>query len=180
MSNLIELFLELLFGMAKASPDKMPNIEYKDSFCIKHPRKKTLVQICATLIVIITFSLLWIFIKHETRILFLIFIILGIMLFFLSILGWSFICRVNEEKLVRSIFWMFQKTVAWQDVICIKVIEKTDENSVIIALYDKSGKCAMDFNTDMENAWYIVKMAEYKEIPIKSEKDLTIRELKRL
>ena len=62
----------------------------------------------------------------------------------------------------------------------MRVVEQTNEKSVIIALYNQTGKCVIDFNTDMENAWYIVKMAEQKEIEIKNEKDLTIKQLAHL
>ena len=71
MEHFFELVLELLFGLAKDTPEKMPEIEYREHFLIKHPRKKALVRICTTLTLIIVFSLFWIFIKHETRYLFL-------------------------------------------------------------------------------------------------------------
>ena len=45
MGHFVELVLEFLFGLAKDSPDKMPSVNYIDSFVIRHPRKKTLVRI---------------------------------------------------------------------------------------------------------------------------------------
>ena len=180
MEYFVELILELLFGLAKDAPDKKPEIEYVDNFIVKHPRKKTIARICATLIIVALFSILWIFIKHETRYLFAVFVGLGIILFALSLFAFSFKCDIDDTKMSRSYFWLFQKKIKWQDILCVRVVEQTNEKSVIIALYNQTGKCVIDFNTDMENAWYIVKMAEQKEIELENEKDLTIKQLAHL
>lgn len=164
MEHFVELVLELLFGIAKDTPDKKPEIEYLDHFVVKHPRKKTIARICATLIIIAVFSFLWIFIKHETRYLFAIFVGLGIILFALSLYAFSFRCDIDDTKISRSFFRLFKKEIKWQDVFCVRVVEQKDEKDVIIALYDQRGRCVIDFSTDMENAWYVVKMAEQKGI----------------
>ena len=180
MEHLVELIFELLFGIAKDTPDKKPEIEYVDHFIVKHPRKKTIARICATFIIIAVFSFLWIFIKHETRILFAVFVGFGIILFALSFYAFSFKCDIDDTKISRSFFGLFQKKTNWQDIICVRVVEQTNEKSVIIALYNQTGKCVIDFNTDMENAWYVVKMAEQKRIELKNEKDLTLKQLSHL
>ena len=180
MEHFVELILELLFGLAKDAPDKKPEIEYVDNFIVKHPRKKTIARICATLIIVALFSILWIFIKHETRYLFAVFVGLGIILFALSLFAFSFKCDIDDTKISRSFFWMFRKKTKWQDILCVRVVEQTNEKSVIIALYDQTGKCIIDFNTDMENAWYVVKMAEQKGIEVRNEKDLTLKQLAHL
>ena len=176
----MELVLELLFGLAKDAPDKKPEMEYRERFTVKHPRKKTVARICATLIWISVFSALWILIKHETRYLYAAFVGLGVMLLALSLLAFSFRCEVDGVELSHSSLWLFKKNVKWQDVSCVRVVEQTDEKSVIIALYDRSGKCVLDFNTDMENSWYVVKMAEQKEIEIRNEKDLSLKQIAHL
>ena len=180
MEHFVELILELLFGLAKDTPDKKPEIEYVDHFIVKHPRKKTIARICATLIIVAIFSILWIFIKHETRYLFAVFVGLGIILFALSLFAFSFKCDIDDTKISRSFFWLFQKKIKWQDILCVRVIEQTNEKSVIIALYNQTGKCVIDFNTDMENTWYVVKMAEQKGIEVRNEKDLTLKQLAHL
>ncbi|MBR6644877.1 MAG: hypothetical protein IKL21_03845 [Clostridia bacterium] len=180
MGHFVELILELLFGLAKDTPDKKPEIEYTDHFIVKHPRKKTLARICASFIIVAVFSFLWIFIKDETRYLFAILVSLGIILFALSLFAFSFKCDIDDTKISRSYFWLFQKKIKWQDILCVRVVEQTNEKSLIIALYNQVGKCVIDFNTDMENAWYIVKMAEQKELELKNEKDLTLKQLAHL
>ena len=90
MEHFVEFVLELLFGLAKDIPDKKPEMEYIDHFIVKHPRRKTVSRIFATLIIVVVFSFLWILIKHETRYLFAIFVGLGIMLFALSLFAFSF------------------------------------------------------------------------------------------
>lgn len=126
------------------------------------------------------FSFLWIFIKHETRYLFAVFVGLGIILFALSLFEFSFKCDIDDTKISRSFFWLFQRKIKWQDIFCVRVVEQTNEKSVIIALYNQTGKCVIDFNTDMENAWYVVKMAEQKGIEVRNEKDLTLKQLAHL
>jgi hypothetical protein len=180
VEHFVEFVLELLFGLAKDIPDKKPEMEYIDHFIVKHPRRKTVSRICATLIIVVVFSFLWILIKHETRYLFAIFVGLGIMLFALSLFAFSFKCDIDDTEISRSSFWLFQKKIKWQDILCVRVVEQTNEKSVIIALYNQTGKCVIDFNTDMENVWYIVKMAEQKEIEIRNEKDLTLKQLAHL
>lgn len=180
MDHFIELVMELLFGLAKDTPDKKPEIEYVDHFIVKHPRKKTIARICATLIIVAVFSILWIFIKHETRYLFAVFVGLGIILFALSLFAFSFRCDIDDTEISRSFFWLFKKKINWQDIVCARVVEQTNEKSVIVALYNQSGKCVIDFNTEMENTWYIVKMAEQKDIEIRNEKDLTLKQLAHL
>ena len=96
MGHFVELVLEFLFGLAKDSPDKMPSVNYIDSFVIRHPRKKTLVRICATLVLIVVFSVLWFLVKHETRFLFVIFAVWGFILLVLSVFSFSFECYVND------------------------------------------------------------------------------------
>ena len=180
MEHFVEFVLELLFGLAKDIPDKKPEMEYIDHFIVKHPRRKTVSRIFATLIIVVVFSFLWILIKHETRYLFAIFVGLGIMLFALSLFAFSFKCDIDDTEISRSSFWLFHKKIKWQDILCVRVVEQTNEKGVIIALYNQTGKCVIDFNTDMENVWYIVKMAEQKEIEIRNEKDLTLKQLAHL
>ena len=181
MEHFFELVAELLFGLAKHSPDKMPDdITYKPNFIVKHPIKKNIARILATLIIIITFSLLWMMVKNETRYLFVIFVVLGFALLVLSLISFSFRCSVTETLLESSYWGSLKKQIQWSNVQCVRVVEKTDEKSVIIAIYNESGKCIIDFNTDMENAWYVVKMAEEKKITIKQEKDLSLKQISHL
>lgn len=181
MENFFEAVLEVVFGLAKDKPDKMPDIEYMDDFVVKHPIKKTFMRICATLVVIVVFSLLWIFIKNEAKYLFAVFVVLGVILFILSFISFSFKCSVNEERLHRSYLCMFKREIRWEDIICVRTVEQENEKTIVIALYDHKGKkCVIDFNTDMQNAWYIVKMAERKGIEIRNEKDLTLRQISKL
>lgn len=177
MEHFVELFLEILFGFSKDSPERMPKIEYLDNYVIKHNYKKTLAKVCITLFIIIVFSLLWIFIKHETWLLFAIFMFLGTILFVLSIFAFSFRCDVNENEILRTNLWLFKTKVKWNDIQCIRVVKYTNEKHQIIALYNQNGKCLLDFNTDMDNAWYLVKTAEHLSIQIRYEKDLSFKQL---
>ena len=47
-------------------------------------------------------------------------------------------------------------------------------------LAHEEGKCVIDLSTDMENVWYIVKMAEVKNITVKHEKNLSLKQISHL
>lgn len=171
MEFFIEFVAEALFGSAKESPEEMPEIEYKEHFVVRHPRKKTLAHICGSLIWVAVFAALWILIEHETRYLMLIFAIFGAFLSIFAAEAFSYRCSVDETEILQTSFWVFKKKVQWSDVSYVRVLEKTGDKTVIIALYNASGKFMIDFLTGMENAWHVVKMAEQKGIEIKKVRD---------
>ena len=180
MGFFAELILEILLECAKSTPEKMPDIDYKPSFNVCCNRKKSIIEIAVSFIIVTVFSILWIFIKHETRYLFLVFIVLGAMLLILSVISFSYKCSFDDKTIVKSFAGCFKKTILWEDIICVRKVENTDEKHVIIALYGKDGKCAVDLTSDMQNAWYAVKMAEHLGIEIKEERDLTLKKLAKL
>ena len=55
MQHFIEGILELLFGLAKDTPESMPEIEYKNSFVVKRTAKKMVMRIIASLLVAVVF-----------------------------------------------------------------------------------------------------------------------------
>ena len=171
MNFFIELVAEALFGSVKESPEEMPEIEYKDHFLIQHPRKKAFAHICASLIWVAVFAVLWTLFEHETRYLMLIFAVLGAFISIFAVEAFSYKCSVDDIEILQTSFWFFKKKVQWSDVSCVRVLEKSGEKTVIIALYNTNGKFMMDFIAEMENAWYVVKMAEQKEIEIKKVRD---------
>lgn len=106
--------------------------------------------------------------------------ILFAILFALSIYAISFKCYINDNEIVRTYLCIFKNKVKWNDIQCIRVVENTNEKHQIIALYNQNGKCILDFNTDMDNAWYLLKTSEHLSIQIKYEKDLSLKQLAHL
>ncbi len=180
MQHFIEGILELIFGLAKDTPESMPEIEYKNSFVVKNTNRKIVMRIIASLFVVIIFSVGCLFVTLDTRILFFVFIILLAFTTFFSIDALSFRCVVNEQTLSSSSFFTFKRSVSWDDIICVRKCETTNEKSVWIVLYSNDKKRILDISTEMQNAWYIVKMAEYKNIEIREEKDLTTKQMRHL
>ena len=89
-------------------------------------------------------------------------------------------CTVSEEYLQKSYLGSFSKRVEWKNVPCLKVVERTDNKEVIIAVYNENGKCVIDLDSEMDNAWHVVKMAEAKNIEVKYEKDLSLKQISQL
>ena len=176
-----DLILEIFFGFAKHRPDEMPDIEYVGHFTMKYPTKKTVARICIAAVFTVVFSVLWVVIKDGTRYLFAIFSLLGIVLLLLSLLSLSFECTVTEYA-IRYAYCgiLFNKEIKWEDVLCIRVVERHHERDVAIVLYDHEGERIVDFSSEVENAWYIVKMAECRGIEVKKEKDLSLEEMRHL
>ena len=180
MDHLVEFVLELLFGGAKETPDQRPEMEYVDRFVVRYPRRKTAAVLCVGLICTSVFSFLCFFVQGDVRYLYAAFAGLGAIVCALYWYELTFRCEFDGQKIARRSLVLFQKEIKWSDVLCVRLVERTNEKSRIIALYNQAGKCVIDFGTDMENAWYIVKMAEQKEIEIKNEKDLTLKQLAHL
>ncbi len=180
MEYFIEGVLELLFGMAKDQPDTMPEIEYKDNFIIQYNKSASFIILLLIFTGSITFFILSLFMNGDTKILFIIFCILLCVLFLLY--GFLFSCKYNitSKKIEKMFLFLLKKEILWQNIICAKIIEETDERNVIIALYGKDGKCVVDVSTEMENSWYIIKMAEQKNIEIRNEKDLSLKQISKL
>ena len=180
MQHFIEGILELLFGLAKDTPESMPEIEYKNSFVVKRTAKKMVMRIIASLLVAVVFCIGCLFVDMDTRILFFVLIVLLAFIALFSMDALSFRCFVNEQNLTVSSLFMFKKRISWDDIICVRKCETTDEKSVWIVLYSTEKKRVLDISTEMENAWYIIKMAENKNIEVREEKDLTIKQMRHL
>ena len=71
---------------------------------------------------------------------------------------------VDNEKIAKTTLLFFKKQILWNEISCVRIIEKDDDSNVIIALYNNDKKCVLDFLSEMENVWHIVKMAEFKNI----------------
>ena len=180
MGHFIEGILELIFGYAKNTTESMPEIEYKNSFIVKNHPKKIIMRIIASLIIAVAFSVGCLFVDLDTRILFFVFIILLFFITIFSIDALLFKCDVNEQTLSVASLFCIKKTVRWEDIICVRKCETSNEKSVWIVLYSKDKKRIVDIPTEMKNAWYIIKMAEHKYIEIRNEKDLTAKQMRYL
>ena len=170
----------MIFGLSKDSPEQMPEIEYNNSFLIKNSKKKMVMRMIASLIFAIAFCVGCLFVDLDTRILFFVVIACLAFIVLISIDALSFRCFVNEQNITASSFFMLKKSVCWDDIICVRKCETTNEKNVWIVLYGKNKKLVLDISTEMENAWYIVKMAEYKNIEIREGKDMTIKQMRHL
>jgi len=176
----IEGVLELLFSIAKKKPEKKPDIELKNKFIVYYNKTLSAITLLVLFLGGILFSIFSFFVDSDTRILFYIFVALFFILFLLFLFLFSIRYNVSSEQIRIISCFFFKKEIMWNDISCVRTIEKEDDSNLIIALYNQDGNCVADISTDMENAWYIVEMAQHKNIEIREEKDLTIKQIKKL
>ncbi len=180
MEFIAEFVLEVLFECIKKKPEKRPELESKDAFTI-HPSKKR-ETFFLTLYGFLTalFLFLSLLVDPDTAVLFYIFSALVFVIFCLSLFIFSTRYEVNTENIEKTTLFFSRKTVLWQDIICVRIITQGEDDDIIIALYQKDGKLALDASTKLKNTWYLVKMAEDKDIEIREEKDLSLKKIKHL
>lgn len=180
MEHFIEGILELLFSFVKSKPDKRPALELNNRFVVRYNKTTGIITLLLLFLAGIAFLGFSFVLDNDGKALFIIFSVLLFLTFFLSCFLFSFKYYVTPETIQKTMLFVFKKTILWKDIICVRTIEKSDENEVTIALYDQDGKCVLDIGTNMENAWYIVKMAQYKNIEVREEKDLTLKQMRYL
>ena len=180
MEFLIEGVLELLFSLVKRKPEKRPELELKNEFTVCYNKASSIVILSILFLVSALFFVLSFFVDRDTKVMFYIFSSISLLTFFLFLFLFSITCRVNSVRIQKITLFFFKREIMWSDIICVRAIEKDDEKNILIALYAKDKKCVLDVTTDMKNAWYIVKMAESKNIEVREEKDLTLKQISRL
>ncbi len=180
MEHFIEGALELLFGLFKQKPEQRPAVELKNEFTVRYNKWASVVTLTLLFAGCALFFILSFFMEQDTQILFYVLSILFLMVLLIDVYLFSVRCDVTTERVIKTSLFVFQKEILWDAIICVRIIEKDDESAVTIALYNQEGKCVLDIGTNMENAWYLVEMAQSKKIEIRKEKDLTLKQISRL
>lgn len=161
------------------TPESISELEYKDSFAVKFPTKKTVFWTVVAAIFALAFSLLAVFVRNDARFIFIVFALLSAGLLLIYLVELSYKCRVDETALCESYCGRLKKKILWENIIAVKRVEKKSGKTVNVALYDQSRKRVAEFDTNMQNAWYVLKMAERKNIKIVTEKMIPDAWLKR-
>lgn len=180
MEHFIEGILEFLFSFIKNTPQKRPAVEYRNNFIVHYNKTASIIKLSLLLLGGSALLIVSFFMDHDTKAMFLVFFTLFLMLFFLFLFLFSVKYCITPESIRRTMLFLPEKKVLWNDITCVRTIEKTDDSNVTIALYNQEKKCVLDLSTDMENAWYIVEMAKHKNIEIREEKDLTVKQIRSL
>ncbi len=177
MEYLAEAVLEVLFSLVRGNPAAMPDITYKEQFTVHYNKKKIGREALFSLFFILIFSVLAIlFRQDEICILYVIFVAIGVILFGLTAYLASFSCSVTpKELLIRRLFR--KKSIPWSEVAYVKRVYHSDDGSEILVLYRADGRCLIDFTSDIDQVWYVLKMAEQKALEIREAWNLSIREI---
>ncbi len=167
-------FLDLI-GRSKI--DTMPDIEYKGNFVVRHKASQILAKSIPSIAILII-SIVCFILTHnseENSNIYILFIVLGAITMIPAIYASQYKCYVDEECFVFCELFK-KKTFLWSDIICARKIETKGQHSLTIALYNKGRRMIFCCDTDMRNAWHILKMVEAKNIYIKEEKELSQEE----
>jgi len=170
MKKFLYKILEALFDISKEGPDECPDLEYKNSFTLKYYPKKVALKFIGSALLIGFFATVWFIANPNSQLIFAILIVLSVIIIILTLHSFCYRCVITEESLKRIVFFVMRKTVYWSNVSSIKKFEHQGEKAVRFEIYNKTARCVLTFNSSMENAWYIIKMAEEKGIPIKQDK----------
>ncbi len=174
MENLAELLLEILFGLHKDTPEQMPtDTRYTPEFSLSYRAK----GISLVLFVMLTaVSIIFAF-RGDGLWFALLFAIPAIALLAIYIYQRSLRIDIDETCINERTFILFRKTIPWESVKCVRLIENDGEKHVTFALYAHDGRHLTDYVSDMRNFWLVVVMAERKGIEIRKEKNLSIKEI---
>lgn len=173
---LAELLGEIFGGIIEIGIDsikstkhrKMPDIEYKSEFTIKYKLKLVIVLLFISFVFIAAGIAGLVYISDPDAIpLFIIALIFGTVSLITSIFIRSYRCDVDKYELrLRKCPFSSKTTIYWNDIERLQKSGKDDDGALKFQLYDKSGKRILTCNTDMKNAYYLLKMAESKRIKI--------------
>ncbi len=179
---LAELLGEIFGGIIEIGIDsikstkhrKMPDIEYKSEFTIKYKLKLVIVLLFISFVFIAAGIAGLVYISDPDAIpLFIIALIFGTVSLITSIFIGRFRCKVDKYELtLQKWFFIAPKTILWNDIERLQKSRKDDDGALRFQLYDKSGKRILTCNTDMKNAYYLLKMAENKGVKITASKEL--------
>ena len=179
MEIIFEILLELILEGFKAKPQERPQvIESKETFTIHPSRKRKRIFLSLFACLTLLFLALSTIVNSDTAILFYIFGGLCFIIFVLDLFLFSYHYNVTTQKVEQTRLFTTKKTVFWQNVICVRIIYQEDD--FLIALYQKDKRLAFTVSTKLENAWYLVKMAEDKGIEIREERRLSLKQIKHL
>ncbi len=174
IGGMVESFLDVI---GKSKPDSIPDIEYKSEYVIKYKKSAIFAKCILSILIIVLSAICFLFTHNDldTNPIFSIFAVLGIITLLPAIYANNYKCTVTEEKLAFK-----KKCFHWNEIICVRDIVTTNQHSHTIAVYDKNGKCVFDCDSDMENAWCLLKTAEIKGIEIRQENNLSLKQINRL
>lgn len=177
-----EIFCEFTSGLIKSKPKQMPNdVEYNEEFSVYYSKLLTFIVLTFFGLAFVGFLLLGHFINdNDAEYIMYIIAACFLILFLISSFLFSIKCYFTTEKIVKTTLFIFKKEILWQDIILLRIIEKTDNTNVTLALYNKNKKCVYTVESNYKNAWLLVKMVEHKQIKIKKEKDLSIWKINKL
>ena len=176
MDLLIEFVLDLICAITgRREPDKMPSdLEYVESFTVK-PYPKNIILYLLGVAVMLAVGLIAYF-DGET-----VFGYVFIVASTLLLLGCLFFemdrYEIDSVRIVRHRL-LSVKEIPWSEVREVRLIEKSYDSSVTIALYGED-RLLVDFVSPMKGFWQIQRTAEHLGFDIVREKDTPISKIVR-
>lgn len=173
MEYVIEFFAELAGALFfKQKPEEMPDdVELQEQFTVTPYRRSAVVYYLTGAVLGAVTVLAYIGNGIGFACLF------GIPALLLLVLGPLLYARkyeVDVKTITVTRCFFFKKTVEWNQVTCVKQLEKSDNSSVTLALFFND-RLAIDFVSPMKNFWQVRKLAEHLGYEIIIERDAPLK-----
>lgn len=174
MDSLIEFIIDVIYEITgRRERDKMPDgLEYKESFTVK-PYPKNVILYMLGVAVILTVGLIAYF-EGETVFGY-VFIASAVLLFLICLFLELDRYEIDSARIVRHRL-LSVREIPWSEVREVKLLEKSYDSSVTIALYSED-RLLVDFISPKKNFWQILKTAEHLGFDIVKEKDASISKI---
>ena len=82
----------------------------------------------------------------------------------------SYRCTVSEEKIVKRVFWIFEKEILWSKVKYKRIKRRSAIEGISIVLYDERKKRLIDFDPAVVGYTNMELMVTRKRIPSRHKK----------
>ncbi len=180
MKKITDFISRLITAIFSDKPQEDENPIFKESYVVKRNSRNIIFKIILLLAVILGFFIADSIIGQNTLTLFYIFSAVASLLIIMQLYALLYKCRVTQNEIVCSAFFVFKKKILWQDIACVRRVDFENQKMGIITLYNKKGKCVLNVEIEMINARQLISTAKNNGIEVRAEKNLTAKQVQSL
>ncbi len=169
LASLLEPFFNrVIYLRPRGEPEATPTLPYRSTFVVRKPRRRILIRYGWSLFGAMIILALAFILAPDMDMLCFFLIALPLIMGILALAEMSRKLIVTDESL-ESRGWITRKRIDWQDVTFVRVERTAGVRPVDMVLCDRSGQDVLTVDSDHPEAWYILRMAEEKNITVREE-----------